>query len=204
MKRRMSMCILIFLLLLAALVLNGCSGDKSETSVLADSEDLGYDYVPVKRQSVLGEARLEDCTLTIHYDYEGVYRFLALSYTDLLDEDTMFTFHVSVPGSELVENKQFLELIEFLDAKTLPPVQETAPESAAQMLPTVYYILTNQDGEKLFEVGIGWDNIGNVAMNSVYFNFEKIPFNVRFYYSVEPYMTEPHYLPGAIPSQGNG
>ena len=155
-----------------------------------------------ERRSVLGEARLEDCTLTIHYDDPNFLRYAPLRVEQLIDEENDTTHHVTVSGALLAENEVFLSLLDRLDANQLPPAGNR-PEGWANMKPTVYYVLTDGDGELLFEVGIGWDNIrrdeeGGGSIDTVWFNGEKIPIDKRFYTAVEVYMTEPHYLPTAM------
>ena len=64
--------------------------------------------------------------------------------------------------------------------------------------PALVPLETDQDGKKLFDVGMGWDNkeAGAELIESVNFNGKAIPFDERFYFCVEPYLTESHYIPG--------
>ena len=163
MKKR-AFCVLICILLLATLLLAACGGTKYK---------------------VLNGARLEDCTLTVHYIKRNVCILVPYSLRDFLEEDQrfgerLFLYHVTVPGTELKENEQFLALLEMLDGQELPPVQDIT--NYWDILPKIYYSLTDQDGERLFDVGMG---------GGIYFNGEKIPYDELFGLCVEPYMTYP-------------
>ncbi len=174
--KRKALCVLVSVLLLAALLLAACGGTK---------------------YSVLSGARLEDCTLTVHYIKRNVCYLVPYSLRDFLEEDQrfgerLFLYHVTVPGTELKENEQFLALLEMLDGQELPPVQDIT--NYWDILPKIYYSLTDQDGERLFDVGICWDNFSDDdpgTTETVYFNGEKIPYDELFDLCVEPYMTYP-------------
>ena len=159
MKRR-ALCVLVSVLLLAALLLAACGGGS--------------------RYKVLRGARLEDCTLTIYFLNGRIWWRISPTLEEILSEEDVGVSHVTVPGTELKENEQFLALLEMLDGQELPPVQDIT--NYWDILPKVYYSLTDQDGERLFDVGMG---------GGIYFNGEKIPYDELFGLCVEPYMTYP-------------
>jgi hypothetical protein len=106
--------------------------------------------------------------------------------------------HTEIPGTELIVNEDFLALLAKLDPEELPPVQDTA-NYAGQIYPTVYYVLTDPEGEKLFDLGMGWDNLDKASRaypDSVNFNGEKIPFDELYYTCVARWLTQAHYVPG--------
>ncbi len=169
--KRKALCVLVSVLLLAALLLAACGGTK---------------------YSVLSGARLEDCTLTIYFLNGRIWWRISPTLEEILSEEDVGVSHVTVSGSELKENEQFLALLEMLDGQELPPVQDIT--NYWDILPKIYYSLTDQDGERLFDVGICWDNFSDDdtgTTETVYFNGEKIPYDELFGLCVEPYMTYP-------------
>ena len=184
------------------LLLTGCAGP--EQSAPTEPDEAAEQSAPAETPEpqpypILGQTRLEDCTLTVHYDDAYVYYYYPLTLEGLLadDGDESDTHHMTVPGTELLENEGFLALLEELDPEELPPEQDLTNYSGG-IKPTVYYVLTDQNGKKLFDVGMGYDNVedGAVLIESVNFNGEKIPFDERFYFCVEPYLLYSHYVPG--------
>ena len=171
---------LLPLLLAALLLLSACGRNNAEPQ-------------PYK---ILGQARLEDCTLSIHYDDGHILRRRLLFLDELLDEETAFTHHTVVSGTELMENELFLALLEKLDPAELPPEQDLTNYSG-RISPTVYYVLRDRDGKKLFDVGLGGDNVNpeTSQAESIDFNGEKIPYDALFFSCVEPYLTEPYKSP---------
>ena len=99
---------LLPLLLAALLLISACGRNNAEPQ-------------PYK---FLGQARLEDCTLSIHYDGGHILRRRLLFLDELLDEETAFTHHTVVSGIALMENELFLALLEKLDPAALPPEQD--------------------------------------------------------------------------------
>ncbi len=198
----------IFALLLAALLLTGCAGPEQSTPPNPDeaTEQSAPAETPEPQPyRILGQTRLEDCTLAIHYDDGDTYRYRPLVLEELLADESESTHHTTVPGTELMENERFLALLEELDPEELPPEQDLTNYSG-RIQPTIYYVLTDQNGKKLFDVGMGWDNMeaGADLIGSVNFNGEKIPFDDRFYFCVEPYLTEPYYVPAFCWGDGEG
>lgn len=145
------------------------------------------------KYSILDGAHLEDCVLTIYYDDSRIYRRIPLRLFDYYcfssTPESIGIHTVTIRGTELKENEQFLALLEMLEGQELPQVQEITVYWE-KIQPFVYYSLTSKNGRRLFDVGIGGDNSGTVN-----FNGEKIPFDILFYSCVEPYLTEPHILP---------
>ena len=171
MKRR-ALCVLVSALLLAALGLFVCSEAKYK---------------------VLNGARLEDCTLTIYFLNGRIWWRISPTLEEILSEENVGVSHVTVPGTELKENEQFLALLEMLDGRELPPVQYIT-NYCLTMRPIVYYALTDKNDVRLFDVGICWDNFSDDdpgTTETVYFNGEKIPYDELFDLCVEPYMTYP-------------
>ncbi len=159
MKKLLLLCLLVLALLLA-----GCGEPKYK---------------------VLGDARLEDCTLTIHYDDPSIWRCAPVRIWQYFDpHQPHAAYHATVSGAELKENKQFLALLKMADKKELPPVQDITNYWKEDIFPCIYYFLADQDGKMLFDVTFAL---------GVYFNGEKVPYDKLFYTSVEPYLTEPHY-----------
>ena len=78
----------------------------------------------------------------------------------------------------------------------LPPEQDLTNYSG-RISPTVYYVLRDRDGKKLFDVGLGGDNVNpeTFQAESVEFNGEKIPYDPLFFSCVERYLTEPYKSP---------
>lgn len=162
-------------------------GDETET-VLNSFKPETY--------PILGQARLEDCTLTIHYDDGLILRNRPLSLEELMEDES--AHHTAIPGTELIENEDLLTLLAKLDPEELQPVQDTA-NYAGRIYPTVYYVLTDPEGKKLFDLGMGWDNLdeeNDERPASVNFNGEKIPFDELFYTCVARWLTQAHYVPG--------
>ncbi len=169
--KRKALCVLVSVLLLAAL-LAACGGTK---------------------YSVLSGARLEDCTLTIYFLNGRIWWRISPTLEEILSEEDVGVSHVTVSGSELKENEQFLALLEMLDGRELPPVQYIT-NYCLTMRPIVYYALTDKNDVRLFDVGICWDNFSDDdpgTTETVYFNGEKIPYDELFDLCVEPYMTYP-------------
>ena len=102
MKKR-AFCVLICILLLAVLLLAACGGGS--------------------RYKILRGARLEDCTLTIYFLNGRIWWRISPTLEEILSEEDVGVSHVTVPGTELAENEQFLALLEMLDGRELPPVQ---------------------------------------------------------------------------------
>ena len=172
MKKR-AFCVLICILLLAALLLAACGGGS--------------------RYKVLRGARLEDCTLTIYFLNGRIWWRISPTLEEILSEEDVGVSHVTVPGTELKENEQFLALLEMLDGQELPPVQYIT-NYCLTMRPLVYYALTDKNDVRLFDVGTCWDNFSDDdpgTTETVYFNGEKIPYDELFDLCVEPYMTYP-------------
>ena len=169
---------LLPLLLAALLVFSACGQTKPKT------------------YKILGQARLEDCTLSIHYDDGHILRRRLLFLDELLDEETAFTHHTAVSGTELMENELFLALLEKLDPAELPPEQDLTNYSG-RISPTVYYVLREQKKKKLFDVGLGGDNVNpeTSQAESIDFNGEKIPYDTLYFSCVESYLTEPYKSP---------
>jgi hypothetical protein len=187
-------------LLLLALLLTGCAG--SEQSTPPNPDEATGQSAPAETPEpqpyrILGQTRLEDCTLAIHYDDGDTYRCRPLLLEELLANESESTHHTTVSGTELLENERFLALLEELNPEELPPERDLRKYSR-RIQPTVYYVLTDQNGKKLFDVGMGWDNkeAGAELIESVNFNGKAILFDERFYFCVEPYLTESHYIPG--------
>ena len=189
-------------LLLLTLLLTGCAGP--EQSAPTEPDEAAEQSAPAETPEpqpypILGQTRLEDCTLSVHYVDADVYYYYPLTLEGLLadESDESDTHHTTVPGTELLENERFLALLEELDPEELPPEQDLANYSS-RITPTVYYVLTDQNGKKLFDVSMGWDNVedGGYLIESVNFNGEKIPFDERFYFCVEPYLLYSHYVTG--------
>lgn len=164
---------LLLVLLALALLLPGCGG-RSE-------------------YKILNGARLKDCTLDLYYMDGTVWWRLSPTLDEILNGERNGFCHVTVPGTELVENEQFLALLEMLDERELPPVQYIT-NYCLTMRPLVYYALTDKNGVRLFDVGICWDNFSDGdsgTMETVDFNGEKIPFDELFELCVESYRTSP-------------
>ena len=190
----------IILLLLAALLLTGCAGAEQSASPNPDEDaeqNAPAETPEPQPYRILGQTRLEDCTLAIHYDDGDTYRCRPLLLEELLANESEYTHHTTVSGTELMENERFLALLEELNPEELPPERDLRKYSR-RIQPTVYYVLTDQNGKKLFDVGMGWDNkeAGAELIETVNFNGKAIPFDERFYFCVEPYLTESHYIPG--------
>lgn len=209
MKTRVKACVYLSLLVVAGLL--GCNGLEEkltstetefeiQTNPIVESEEGTELDLQVEKPILnpFDQKFLENCTLTIYYDDALIFRLIPLSLEDLLDEETIKTHHVSVPGIVLKDNVQFLSLLESLEMSELPQVQAST-DNYPSMMPTIYYILTTSDGQKILDVSIGWGNLDDEesrTVTSVYFNGEKIPFDMLFYSSVEDYLEEPHYIPG--------
>ena len=160
-----------------------------------DTDELLSRFAP-ETYPILGQVRLEDCTLTIHYDDGLILRNRPLSLEELMEVNS--AHHTAIPGTELVENEDFLALLAKLDPEELPPVQDLA-NYAGRIYPTVYYVLTDPRGEMLFDLGMGWDNLDKASDErpaSVNFNGEKIPFDELYYTCVARWLTQAHYVPG--------
>ncbi|MBQ6274275.1 MAG: hypothetical protein IJK63_08630 [Oscillospiraceae bacterium] len=191
----------LLLALLTLLCLTACGEETTPAATEAPAAEATAPAETPEPQPypILGQTRLEDCTLAVHYVDADVYFYYPLTLEGLLadESDERDTHHMTVPGTELLENERFLALLEELDPEELPPEQDLANYSS-RITPTVYYVLTDQNGKKLFDVGMGWDNVedGGYLIESVNFNGEKIPFDERFYFCVEPYLLYSHYVTG--------
>ncbi len=171
--KRKALCVLVSALLLAALGLFVCSEAKYK---------------------VLNGARLEDCTLTIQYDDPHIYRRRPLTLRDYYENARKgyvddHIYYTTVSGTKVKENPKFLALLKMLDRNGLPPVQDIT-NYWWDLRPHIYYTLTDQDGEMLFDVSIGW---------GIYLNGERITdgellrSSTLFRSGVKPYLTELHY-----------
>jgi hypothetical protein len=162
MKKLLLLCLLVLALLLA-----GCGEPKYK---------------------VLGDARLEDCTLTIHYEDPNIYKRIPSRIWNYLDPSFLVpaNYYATVSGTELKENKQFLALLKMADKQELPPVQDITNYWKEDIFPCIYYFLADQDGKMLFDVTMG-------LWGGVYFNGEKVTFDKLYYTCIESYLTEPHF-----------
>ncbi|MBQ3425424.1 MAG: hypothetical protein IJH38_09525 [Clostridia bacterium] len=130
----------LLLALLTLLCLTACGEETTPAATEAPAAEATAPAETPEPQPypILGQTRLEDCTLAVHYVDADVYFYYPLTLEGLLadESDERDTHHMTVPGTELLENERFLALLEELDPEELPPEQDLANYSS-RITPTV-------------------------------------------------------------------
>lgn len=206
---------LVILAILSAWIFCGCDAECLSAAATGMEETTSEpDHTPAAApettlaetaaaaESGFDEISLVDCVLSIHFDLFDVFRRAPLSFQELVNEekaDSYHTGHIKITGEQLKENELLVTLLDHLNAAgkdNLPTTQATTSDYQYTVWnPLVYYVLSTQKGETLFDAALGWSNRIELSdelalWESVYYNGTAIPYDDLFYLAVAPYLPE--------------